>query len=129
MQVSQVPEGYGYTKEHEWLKVEDGNGRVGITDHAQHELTELVYVELPKVGKKVRKGEPLGVVESVKTVSEIYAPVSGEVVESNTPLEDSPQLVNESPYDKGWLAVIKMSDPAEVDGLMDAGSYKRLVEG
>lgn len=126
--MSQVPDGLRYTKEHEWLKVEGENARVGITDHAQHELTEIVYAELPKVGKKVKRGEPLGVVESVKTVSDIYSPVSGEVVEVNKPLEDSPQWINESPYEKGWLAIVKMTDPGEVKGLMDAGAYKRSIE-
>ncbi len=126
--MSQVPDGLHYTKEHEWLKVEGGNARVGITDHAQHELTEIVYVELPKVGKKVKKGEPLGVVESVKTVSDIYSPVTGEVVEANKPLEDSPQWINESPYDKGWLAVVKMADPGEMKDLLDSNSYKRFIE-
>lgn len=126
--MSQVPDGLHYTKEHEWVKAEGGNARVGITDHAQRELTEIVYVELPKVGKKVKKGDPLGVVESVKTVSDIYSPVSGEVIEVNKPLEDSPQWINESPYEKGWMAVLKMADPGEITGLMDAAAYKRAVE-
>lgn len=127
-EMSLVPDGLHYTKEHEWVKVEGGNARVGITDHAQHELTEIVYVELSKVGKKVKKGESLGVVESVKTVSDIYSPVAGEVVEVNKPLEDSPQWINESPYDKGWLAVVKMADPGEVKALLDASAYKREIE-
>jgi len=127
-EMSIVPDGLHFTKEHEWIKVEGGNVRVGITDHAQHELTEIVYVELPKMGKKVKKGESLGVVESVKTVSDIYSPVSGEVVDINKPLEDSPQWINESPYEKGWLAIVKMSDPSEVNGLLDAAAYKRAIE-
>jgi glycine cleavage system H protein len=126
--MSKVPDGLHYTKEHEWLKTEGGNARVGITDHAQHELTEIVYVELPKVGKKVKRGESLGVVESVKTVSDIYSPVTGEVVEVNKPLEDSPQWINESPYEKGWLAVVKIADPGEVKDLMGAAAYKRSIE-
>ncbi len=126
--MSQVPDGLRYTKEHEWVRVEGGNARVGITDHAQHELTEIVFAELPKVGKKVKKGDPLGVVESVKTVSDIYSPVSGEVAEANHQLEDLPQLINESPYEKGWIALVKLSDPGEFDGLMDATAYKRLIE-
>lgn len=126
--MSVVPAGLRYTKEHEWVKVEGGNGRIGITDHAQEELTEIVYVELPKVGKKVKKGEGLGVVESVKTVSDIYSPVSGEVVEANAALDDSPQLLNESPYDKGWFAVVKLAEPSEVDGLLDAAAYKKVIE-
>lgn len=126
--MSLVPDGLRYTKEHEWVKVEGVNGRIGITDHAQSELTEIVYVELPKVGKRVRKGEALGVVESVKTVSDIYSPISGEVVEVNSPLEDSPQWINESPYEKGWLAVVRMSDPGEASNLLDAATYKRSSE-
>jgi glycine cleavage system H protein len=126
--MSQVPDGLRYTKEHEWVKVEGANGRVGITDHAQSELTEIVYVELPKVGKKVKKGEQLGVVESVKTVSDIYSPLSGEVVEANSALEDSPQLLNESPYEKGWFAVVKLADPTEVGKLLDAAAYKKISE-
>jgi len=123
--MSKVPDGLRYTKEHEWV---DADGKIGITDHAQIELTEIVYVELPKVGKKVAKGDPLGVVESVKTVSEIYSPVAGEVVKVNTALEDSPQLINQSPYGEGWLAVVKMSDPNEIKGLLDAASYKKILD-
>ena len=126
-EISQVPDGLRYTKEHEWVKQEGENGRIGITDHAQDELTEIVFVELPKIGKKVRKGDALGVVESVKTVSDIYSPVSGEVVDANKALEDSPQLINQSPYDKGWFALIKLAEPSEVSGLMDASSYKKAT--
>jgi glycine cleavage system H protein len=126
--MSQVPDGLRYTKEHEWVKVEGNNGRVGITDHAQSELTEIVYVELPKVGKKVKKGDQLGVVESVKTVSDIYSPLSGEVVEANAKLDDSPQLINESPYEAGWFAVIKLEVPAEINGLLDANAYRKISE-
>jgi len=126
-EISQVPEGLRYTKEHEWVKQEGGNGRIGITDHAQDELTEIVFVELPKIGKKVKKGDALGVVESVKTVSDIYSPVSGEVVDANKALEDSPQLINQSPYEKGWFALIKLAEPSEVNGLMDASSYKKAT--
>ncbi|MEM0448263.1 MAG: glycine cleavage system protein GcvH [Methanomassiliicoccales archaeon] len=125
--MSLIPEELRYTKEHEWLKVEGGKARVGITDHAQAELTEIVYVELPKVGKQVRKGETLGVVESVKTVSEIYSPVSGEVVEVNSRLEEKPQLINESPYEKGWFALLKLSDPSEVEGLLTPSAYKQHI--
>jgi len=126
-EISQVPDSLRYTKEHEWVKQESENGRIGITDHAQNELTEIVFVELPKIGKKVRKGDALGVVESVKTVSDIYSPVSGEVVDANKALEDSPQLINQSPYDKGWFALIKLAEPSEVSGLMDASSYKKAT--
>ena len=125
--MSQVPDGLRYTKEHEWVKKEGANGRIGITDHAQNELTEIVFVELPKIGKKVRRGDALGVVESVKTVSDIYSPVSGEVVDVNKTLEDSPQSINQSPYDKGWFAIIKLAEPSEMDSMMDAASYKRAT--
>ncbi len=126
--MSQVPDGLRYTKEHEWIKKEEANGRIGITDHAQDELTEIVFVELPKIGKKVTKGDALGVVESVKTVSDIYSPVSGEVIDANKALEDNPQLINQSPYEKGWFALIKLSEPSEIGGLMDAASYRKAIE-
>lgn len=126
--MSLVPDGLRYSKDHEWLKVDGGTGRIGITDHAQNELTEIVYVELPKVGKKVKKGDVLGVVESVKTVSDIYSPVSGEVAEVNSALEDSPQWINESPYEKGWFAALKLSDPSEPNALLDAKAYKQFIE-
>jgi glycine cleavage system H protein len=126
-EMSQVPDGLRYTKEHEWVKREGADGRIGITDHAQSELTEIVFVELPKIGKKVKKGDALGVVESVKTVSDIYSPVSGEVVAANKTLEDNPQLINQSPYDKGWFALIKLAEPSEIDGLMEAATYRKAT--
>jgi glycine cleavage system H protein len=101
--------------------------RVGITDHAQHELTDIVFVELPKIGKKVRKGELLGVVESVKTVADVYSPVTGEAIEANSILDDNPQLINESPYEKGWFAIIRMDDPSETKFLMDADAYRKML--
>ena len=122
--MSLVPEDLHYTKDHEWVKPEDGTARVGMTDHAQHELTDIVFVELPKVGKMVKQGEVLGVVESVKTVADVYSPVSGVVTEVNSDLIDNPQFLNESPYEKGWLAVVKMEDPSEIGRLMDATAYK-----
>ncbi len=125
--MSQVPDGLRYSKEHEWVKREGADGRIGITDHAQNELTEIVFVELPKVGRKVKKGDALGVVESVKTVSDIYSPVSGEVIDANKALEDNPHFINQSPYDKGWFALIKLAEPSEIDGLMDAASYKKAT--
>ena len=115
------------TADHEWVKVENGNARVGITDHAQSELTEIVFIELPKKGKKLKKGELLAQLESVKTVASVYAPVAGEVVEVNSALEDATQSVNESPYGEGWLAVIKMDDPASAGALLDAASYRKLL--
>ena len=126
--MSDVPEGLRYTKDHEWVKVEGDIAQIGITDHAQEELTDIVFVELPKKGKKVKKGDVLGVVESVKTVSDIYSPVSGEVVDVNLPLDDAPGMINQEPYGKGWFAKVKMSDPAEAGQLMDASAYKKAIE-
>jgi glycine cleavage system H protein len=116
-----------YTKDHEWVKVEGKLARIGITDHAQTELTEIVFVELPGVGKEVKVGEILGNVESVKTVSEVFAPVSGAVKEANGKLVDSPELLNKDPYGQGWVAVVEMSDPSELSVLMSADDYKRLL--
>ncbi|MBI4393294.1 MAG: glycine cleavage system protein GcvH [Euryarchaeota archaeon] len=125
---NEVRPGLKYTKEHEWLKVEGHNARIGITDHAQHALTDVVFVELPKKGKKVKTGETLGVVESVKSVSDIFSPVAGEVVETNGPLEDDPGLINQKPYDDGWYVVIKMNDPKEADKLMTGDQYKASLQ-
>jgi glycine cleavage system H protein len=124
---SVVKDGLRYTADHEWISVEGGSARVGITDHAQSELTEIVFIELPKQGKKVKKGDVLAQLESVKTVASVYAPVSGEVVEVNSVLEEQTQLINESPYDDGWLASIKMDDPSAADALMDAAAYRRSL--
>jgi len=116
-----------YTKDHEWVKVEGSLAQIGITDHAQTELTEIVFVELPAAGKEVKAGEVLGNVESVKTVSEVFSPVSGAVKESNGKLVDSPELLNKDPYGQGWIAVVEMSDPSETSALMSADEYKRLL--
>lgn len=116
-----------YTKDHEWVKVEGKLARIGITDHAQTELTEIVFVELPGVGKEVKVGEVLGNVESVKTVSEVFSPVSGEVKDANGKLVDSPELLNKDPYGGGWVAVVEMADPSELSQLMSADDYKRLL--
>lgn len=116
-----------YTKDHEWVKVEGNLARIGITDHAQTELTEIVFVELPREGKEVKAGDVLGNVESVKTVSEVFSPVSGTVKESNGKLVDSPELLNKDPYGQGWVAVVEMSAPSELDALMSADDYKKLL--
>jgi glycine cleavage system H protein len=116
-----------YTKEHEWIAVEGGSGVVGITDFAQHELGDIVYVELPEPGRKVKAGEVLGTIESVKAVSEIYSPVTGEVTEVNRGLADAPQTVNEDPHGTGWLCKIRLSDSGEVAALMDSESYSSFV--
>ncbi|NLN19192.1 MAG: glycine cleavage system protein GcvH [Firmicutes bacterium] len=118
-----------YSEEHEWLKLEDGNrARIGITEFAQKELGDVVFVELPEEGTVVNAGDSFAVVESVKAVSDIYAPVSGKVVEVNDALNDSPELINEDPYGEGWIAVIEVSDVAEIDSLLTAEQYQQLVE-
>ena len=116
-----------YTDTHEWLKLRGDTAIIGITDHAQTELTDIVFVELPEVGKEIKKGEELCVVESVKSVSEIYAPVSGKIVNVNGKLEDAPETVNEKPYDDGWLVELEIKDKSEIDVLIDAESYKKLL--
>ena len=125
---SSVPEGRRYTKEHEWALVEGDQVVVGITDFAQHELGDVVYVELPKVGGRVTALKEFGVVESVKAASDLYSPLSGEVVATNAELADHPELVNESPYDRGWMMRVRPDDAAELDQLMDAEAYKQLIE-
>ena len=116
-----------YTDTHEWLKLKGDTAIIGITDHAQTELTDIVFVELPEVGKEIKKGEELCVVESVKSVSEIYAPVSGRIVKVNEKLEDAPETVNEKPYDDGWLVELEIKDKSEIDALIDAESYKKSL--
>ena len=116
-----------YTKDHEWVKVDGKLAQVGITDHAQTELTEIVFVELPAAGKEVSKGDVLGNVESVKTVSEVFAPVSGVVKEANGKLLDSPEFLNKDPYGQGWIATIEMSNPSEASSLLSADDYKKLL--
>jgi glycine cleavage system H protein len=123
----EVREGYHYTKSHEWLRIKDNRVVVGLTDHAQSELTDIVYVELPEVGKVLKKDDELCVVESVKSVSEIYAPVSGKIVNVNKKLEDAPEIINESPYDEGWLVELEIVDTSELDGLLDATSYRKTL--
>jgi glycine cleavage system H protein len=127
--MANVPEDLKYTKSHEWVRVDAGVATVGITDHAQAELTDVVFVELPAAGKKVRAGEAVAVVESVKTASDIYSPVSGEVVDANAKLADSPDLVNSSSYEEGWFYQIKLSDAAELEGLMSAEDYRGQIGG
>ena len=121
------PSDYRYTKEHEWVKVEGEVGKVGITDYAQHELGDVVYVDLPKVGAKLKASEPLGTVESVKAVSDIYAPISGEVVEVNSTLADAPEQINKDPHGAAWLVKLKLANPAEVAALMDAAAYAAFI--
>jgi glycine cleavage system H protein len=122
-----VPEGLRYTGEHEWVRVENGLARVGITDYAQDALGDVVYVSLPETGTTVTAMAACCEVESTKSVSEVFAPVSGTVAEVNSDLSDTPQAVNEDPYGKGWIFAVELGDPAEVDSLMDAGAYKELL--
>jgi len=116
-----------YTETHEWVHVKGNMAVVGITDHAQSELTDIVFAELPEVGKELSKGDELCVVESVKSVSEIYAPVSGKVTKVNEGLEDTPEIINENPYDDGWLVEMELTNKEEIDGLLDAKKYKDLL--
>lgn len=122
-----VPKDLRYSKEHEWVKVEGENARVGITYFAQSELGDIVFVELPEVGDEVTVNEPFGSVESVKTVSELYAPISGKVVEVNEELSDNPEYVNESPYEKAWMVVIEPSDKADIEALMSSEQYEEMT--
>lgn len=121
------PKDRRYTKEHEWIKVEGSTGTVGITDYAQHELGDVVYVELPKPGAAITAGQSFGTVESVKAVSEIYSPVSGEVLEVNAALANEPEKINQDPHGAAWLVRLKLASPKEVDGLMDAAAYEAYI--
>lgn len=123
-----VPKELRYSEEHEWVKVEGNKVRIGITDFAQHELGDIVFVELPEVGAELKADEPFGSVESVKTVSELYAPISGKIVEINENLSDDPQFVNESPYEKAWMVMIEPTDASEVDKLMTAEQYEEMIK-
>jgi glycine cleavage system H protein len=125
----EYPSDLRYTREHEWAALEENNRlRVGITDYAQGALGDVVYVNLPDEGTEVRAGEALGEVESTKSVSDIFSPVSGRIVERNEALADSPELVNQEPYGEGWMVVIEMTDPEELDDLLDADGYRRHAE-
>ena len=126
--MANTPEDLTYTKDHEWVRVKGNEAIVGITDHAQDQLGDVVYVELPKVGDKFESSEPFGSVESVKAVSEIYMPVSGTVVEVNETLNDSPELVNEDPYGDGWMIRIKIDNPAQVDALLTSIEYEDYIK-
>ena len=121
------PSDYRYTKEHEWIKVSGDSGTIGITDYAQHELGDVVFAELPAVGAKITTGQVFGTIESVKAVSEIYAPVSGEVIEANAALAGTPEIVNTDPHGAAWLIKIKLSNPGELSALMDAAAYQAFI--
>jgi glycine cleavage system H protein len=119
--------GIKFHKEHAWVRVEGEIGTVGISDYAQSQLRKIIYVELPEDGKEIVAGEPFGQIESNKTTSDLIAPVSGEVVESNGALDDKPKLVNESPHDQGWITKVKLSNPSELDKLMDEAAYNSML--
>ena len=121
------PENYRYTKEHEWVLVEGDAGTIGITDHAQDALGDIVYVDLPKAGARIEQGKSLGSVESVKAVSDIYSPVSGEVADVNRALADAPEMLNSDPHGAGWLVKIRLSAPADLEGLMSAAEYESYI--
>ena len=122
-----VPSELKYSKEHEWVKVEGNTVTIGITEYAQGELGDIVFVELPEVDDEINEGDTFGSVESVKTVSELYAPVSGKVLECNEELEDSPEFVNESPYEKAWMVKVELSDESQLDELMSAEQYSEMI--
>lgn len=123
------PENLGYAQDHEWARKENGRVRVGISDYAQNQLGDVVYVEFPRAGDTFDRGEPFGSIESVKAVSELYMPVSGEILEINTALENSPELVNQSPYEQGWLILVKPADNSQMDSLMTGSAYIEMLKG
>ncbi len=122
-----IPANLKYTNEHEWIRIEENTAFVGITDYAQSELGEIVFVEVETVGEKLSSGEVFGTIEAVKTVSELFLPVDGEVLEFNADLEDAPELVNEDPYGKGWIVKISVSDISQIDTLLSASEYEALI--
>lgn len=126
--MSDIPENLKYTKEHEWVKIEGDIATVGITDFAQKELTDVVFVEVPAKGKKVEKGKNLATVESVKSVSDIFSPLSGEIIDSNSALSEAPEIINADCYGKGWIAKIKLSSKQELNSLMSAADYRQYTE-
>ncbi|OLC47685.1 MAG: glycine cleavage system protein H [Acidobacteria bacterium 13_1_40CM_65_14] len=125
--MASYPAGYKYTKDHEWVELSGDRGKVGITDYAQQQLGDVVYVELPEVGAKLRQGQSFGTIESVKAVSELYAPVSGEVVDVNTALKDKPEAVNADPHGS-WMIAVRLTNAGESDALLDASQYQDLVK-
>lgn len=127
--MSNIPSDLKYTKSHEWVRVSGDTATVGITDHAQHELTDIVFVELPEIGKQFKSGDACAVVESVKTASDIYSPVSGEIVATNKAVVDNPALANTEPYAGGWFCKIKLSNPAELNSLLSPEQYQTQTNG
>jgi glycine cleavage system H protein len=126
--MTQIPDEVRCTKEHEWVRIEERKATIGLTDHAQNELTDIIFVELPEVGKEVKKGDVIGAVESVKSVAEIFSPVSGRIADVNQELGNSPDMINKDPYGNGWIAVLEMDDPSEADDLLSPEDYAKLLE-
>jgi glycine cleavage system H protein len=126
--MANIPNDLKYAKTHEWLRLEGDTATIGITDFAQGELSDIVYVEITAVGKTVKRDEPIGTIEAVKAVSDLYSPISGQVIAGNDSLKDSPASVNKDPYGGGWMAKIKVSDPTELKNLLDAAAYTELAE-
>lgn len=124
-----IPQNLKYTNEHEWIRVEGEIAYVGITDYAQEQLGDIVFVDIPTVGESIEAGETFGTIEVVKTISDLFLPVSGEILEQNEALEDNPELVNKDPYGEGWLIKIKPENVSDVDGLLDAEAYKAVING
>jgi glycine cleavage system H protein len=122
------PEDYLYSKDHEWISVHDNVGTIGITDYAQHELGDVVYVDLPEVGDTFDSGEPFGSVESVKAVSEVFCPIAGEIVEVNSKLEESPELINQSPHQQAWMVRIRITNPEELKSLLNSEEYQEYLQ-
>jgi len=125
--MSEVAEELKYTKTHEWIKIEEDKVRIGITDHAQGELTDIVYVEMPEKGTEIKKGDVLGTVESVKATNDVFSPVSGTIVDVNAKLEDTPELMNSEPYGNGWMVLLKFADKSELSELLTAEEYGKIV--
>jgi glycine cleavage system H protein len=123
----QIPDNLKYTKDHEWAKIDDDIVTIGITDYAQGELGDIVYIELPEVGSETVQGESFGTIEAVKAVSDLFAPLSGEVIEINEKLNDNPEIINQDPYEKGWILKLKMSDDSEIENLLDKRQYQELI--
>jgi glycine cleavage system H protein len=121
------PSNIKYTKDHEWIKVEGEFAKIGITEYAQGELGDIVFVELPKIGSKLEQGKSFGTIEAVKAVSDLYAPVNGEVVELNKEVQDSPEVVNKEPYERGWMVKVRIENPAQLTNLLDVEAYKKLI--
>ena len=126
---TKIPDNLRYTKDHEWVEIKGSRARIGITDYAQEALTDVVYVELPDVGEEFGEHDSMGVVESVKSVSDIFAPLAGKVVAVNADLDESPELLNQDPYGKGWFCELEIADPKAGESLLDAAAYKKILQG